>query len=188
MKRIATLAMIAQLTLGGAALAQTETPSEGNSIAGSYDKLSSGNRKVADSLFDGQSIGPNGGEAWSLDRIAAEHQSGRGWGEIFKQMKADGVTDARNLGELVSGRYQARTATTSGSTAPQAVTIVTGSGRTKTVGTIRGDSSAGPGKSATAGTNGKGNTAATSSAVVTARGNSANAGASVARGNSGKAR
>jgi hypothetical protein len=186
MKRIAAFAVIAQLAFGGAALAQTETPGEGASIAGSYDKLSTGNRKIADSLFDGQSIGPNGGEAWSLDKIASEHQSGRGWGEIFKQMKADGVTGARNLGELVSGRYQARTSTASGAAGPQSVTIVTGTGRVKTVGTIRSDSSGGPGRSATAGSNGKGNSAASSSTVATARGNSATVGASSSRGSSGK--
>ena len=60
---------------------------------------------------------------------------GRGWGEIFKDMKSQGLTDAKNLGELVSGRYQART--TSTETGSGAVTITTARGRTDTIRTGR---------------------------------------------------
>lgn len=73
---------------------------------GAYKELSPGGQKIVDSLFDAQSIGEEGNQAWSLDQIATAKQDGQGWGEIFKQMKTDGLTDARNLGHLVSGKHQ----------------------------------------------------------------------------------
>lgn len=81
---------------------------------GAYKELSPGGQKIADSLFDGQSIGEEGNHAWSLDQIATAKQDGQGWGEIFKQMKNDGLTDAKNIGQLVSGRHHLKqTANTS---------------------------------------------------------------------------
>lgn len=110
----------------------TATPAPTSSVTGAYDRLSPGNKRVADALFDGQAIPPTGGEAWSLDKIAASHQDGRGWGEVFKDMKAQGLTDAKNLGELVSGRSQAHMNSTTG-TGSSAVTVTTASGRSETV-------------------------------------------------------
>jgi hypothetical protein len=94
-------------------------------------------------------------------------------------MKSGGLTGAKNLGELVSGRYQARTTSASASTASRPLTITTGSGRTKTVGTVRNDPNAAPGKSAAAGRSSNSHTA---TAVATARGNGANAATATSSG------
>lgn len=88
-----------------------ETTTSGASAtleAGAYESLSTGNQKIAESLFNGQSVTADGSAPLSLDQIAAAKQHD-GWGRIFKQMKADGLTDAKNLGERVNGRYKIRT-------------------------------------------------------------------------------
>lgn len=73
----------------------------GRSLAGSFQKLPAGDRKTARSLFEGQSLS-GGGEAWSLDRIAAARKAGSGgWGQVFRQMKAAGVIEDRSLKALV---------------------------------------------------------------------------------------
>ncbi len=92
---------------GDESTSSTPGAAEGPEVKiGAYNELSPGGRKIVDSLFDGQSIGEAGNHAWSLDQIATAKQDGRGWGEIFKQMKSDGLTDARNLGHLVSGGHR----------------------------------------------------------------------------------
>ena len=79
---------------------------------GAFDALSPGNRKIAESLYDAQPRTEGGETAeggLTLDEIAEMKQDGAGWGEMFKDMKTDGhiESDARNLGQLVSGKYQA---------------------------------------------------------------------------------
>jgi hypothetical protein len=76
--------------------------------ASSYDSLSPGGREIVEALFAAQSSGGEGqmGESWSLDRIAAVKADGQGWGRVFKEMKAEGLLSARNLGEVVSGRHR----------------------------------------------------------------------------------
>lgn len=110
------------------------TGSTSSSTQGAYDKLSPGNQKIAKALYDAQ-IAPSGSTSsnsstqpkpYTLDQIAAMKQH-RGWGEIFKEMKANGEipADVKNLGQLVSGRYQK----TSGG-----MTITSGSGKSEVVG------------------------------------------------------
>ena len=151
--------------------------------AGSYDKLSSGNQKIAESLFEGQTIsgaettatetgtatGANGTgtepQAWTLDQIAAAKQDGQGWGQIFKQMKADGVVDAKNLGQMVSGHNKTSTTATTGKTGQTEIVVTSANGQSRVMekskhenrgrGSLHGNS----GKSAktiTAGTTGRG--------------------------------
>jgi len=55
---------------------------------GAFEKLSPGDQKIARALFEAQKT--NGGTApLTLDQIAARKQH-TGWGEVFKQMKAQG--------------------------------------------------------------------------------------------------
>lgn len=63
------------------------------------------------------------------DQIAAMKQHG-GWGEIFKHMQQNGQlpSGVKNLGQLVSGRYQAHANTTC------TTTITTASGKSQVVG------------------------------------------------------
>lgn len=88
---------------------------------GAFANLSPGNQKIARSLFEAQTAPaapPSSGttpggvttaaattdSAWSLDQIAAAKQSGQGWGNVFKEMKAQGLVEAKNLGQVVSGK------------------------------------------------------------------------------------
>jgi hypothetical protein len=95
------------------ARAQTAT------VDGAYQRLSPGNAKVAHALFDAQvppspatprTAGTTGVTApapkpLTLDQIAAMKQGGQGWGQVFQTMKAQGLVQDRNLGQVVS-RYQ----------------------------------------------------------------------------------
>jgi hypothetical protein len=94
--------------------------------AGAFQGLSPGGQKIARTLFDAQ-VKPagdgtanggttdggsttavtqtNGGQSgltpWTLDQIAAAKQ-GTGWGIVFKNVQAEGLVDAKNLGQVVS--------------------------------------------------------------------------------------
>ena len=71
---------------------------------GAFDKLSPGDQKIARALFEAQSTTPSKSGAatpLTLDQIAAKKQH-TGWGEIFKQMKAQGLVTDKNLGQVVS--------------------------------------------------------------------------------------
>lgn len=126
------------LAVATAATAQTGT-STSNSNQGAFGKLSSGNQKIAQALYDAQ-VKPSGTTSgttsstsstqptpYTLDTIAAMKQH-KGWGEIFKEMKASGQLppDVKNLGQLVSGRYQSGTSS--------GTTITNASGRSQVVG------------------------------------------------------
>jgi hypothetical protein len=87
------LAVVVALGVTATAWAQTAG-------TGAFDKLSPGDQKIARALFEAQKT--NGGTApLTLDQIAARKQH-TGWGEIFKQMKAQGLVTDKNLGEVVS--------------------------------------------------------------------------------------
>lgn len=108
------------------------TGSTSSSTQGAYNQLSTGNHKIAQALCNGQTGGcPSSGGtvALTLNQIAAMKQP-QGWGEIFKQMKADRQipSNVKNLGQLVSGRDQK----TSGGT-----TITTASGHIESGGEFR---------------------------------------------------
>ena len=130
MLKLLVLTLLALAVAVGAAGAQTATQ---------YDKLSPGNQKIVDALYNAQpkstttstgSTSTTTPTYLSKDEIAAMHQDGKGWGVIFKDMKTNGQLppDVRNLGQLVSGRYHPQ-ATTSGST-----TITSASGKSQVVG------------------------------------------------------
>ncbi|HET8576494.1 MAG TPA: hypothetical protein VFO18_05310 [Methylomirabilota bacterium] len=147
------------------ALAQTTTTST-QTTPSAFDKLSPGGQKIALSLCGAQAGGCPTGQSvtqtsastqtttssgpLTLDQIAQLKQH-RGWGEIFKDMQRSGQIqpDVKNLGQLVSGRYQAQS---SGGT-----TITTASGKTQVVG---GSGSPGNSGSHSGGQLGKGHSAA----------------------------
>ncbi len=101
------------LTTAGLAGAQTKsspTPTAKattTSTAGAFDKLPPGEQKIAGALFDAQKTTSTAGAATplTLDQIAAMKQQHQGWGEVFKQMKAQGLVTDKNLGQVVS-RYE----------------------------------------------------------------------------------
>jgi hypothetical protein len=139
------------LATGPVAHAQ-KPPSTTPTTTGAFDKLSTGNQKVASALFQAQ----NGSTSTplTLDEIAAKKQSGNGWGEVFKSMQAQGLVQEKNLGQVVS-KYNHSTkgavTTASGRVVPDPA-----SNANNAKGQGVSDSSSSPGNSGNAG-NGKGN-------------------------------
>lgn len=92
------------LAVGSGALAQTKSVTS----APAFDKLSLGNQKVAASLYQAQTAGtsPTGSpiRALTLQQISAKRLSGQSWGQIFREMKAQGLVQEKSLGQVVS-RY-----------------------------------------------------------------------------------
>ena len=139
MLRILAITLLALAIVVTSAAAQTATttqpaPSTSTPNQGAFDKLSPGNQKIARALYDAQPTSTqtsgSASKTYSLNDIAAMKQSGKGWGVIFKNMKANGQLppDVKNLGQLVSGKYQPQSST-SGST-----TITSASGKSQTTG------------------------------------------------------
>ena len=139
-RRILPLAVLMALH-GSTALAQTtstsdtQTSTSTQSTQSAFDKLSPGGQKIALALCGAQAGGcPTGqsasqttsastqtassSKALTLNEIAWMKQH-RGWGEIFKDMQKGGQIPAgvKNLGQLVSGRYQSQSSGTTISTA-----------------------------------------------------------------------
>ena len=92
------------LAVGAGAVAQTKSVTS----APAFDKLSLGNQKVAASLYQAQTAGtsstgsPN--RPLTLQQIAVKRLSGQSWGQIFRDMKAQGLVQAKSLSQVVS-RY-----------------------------------------------------------------------------------
>lgn len=103
MKRRITLSLLGIFLATGVAAAQAATsPTTSQSTTttsntGPFDKLSPGNQKIARALYDAQRS-----KKLSADDIAAMKQNGQGWGEVFRQMKSQGLLKEKNLGEVVS--------------------------------------------------------------------------------------
>ncbi len=89
------LSMAAVLLMATTALAQTTDPE-----TPVFDELSTGNQKIAHSLFDAQ----DGDSNWTLEEISMAKQDGEGWGQVFQRMKEEGLFAEKNLGQVVSGQ------------------------------------------------------------------------------------
>ena len=91
---------------------------------GAYKTLPFTDREIAEALFENQTIGPAGRQAWSLDQIATERQNGARWTKVLKRMRADGLIQARTLDRVI--QRHARLAEPTGPT--RKVVITTGNG------------------------------------------------------------
>lgn len=149
-----------------AAWAQTTTPTPAQTTGtGAFAQLSPGEQKITQALFEAQTTGTGTTAPTPLtrDEIAAKRQ-GRGWGEVFKDMKAQGLLTQKNLGQVVSG-YERRHPETRGTATRGMETgrargetesgVVTGSGRSMT-GRGRSSGAAGAAEDATGSGNGAG--------------------------------
>jgi len=87
------LAVVVALGFAVSAWAQTTG-------TGTFEKLSPGDQKIARALFEAQTTS-GGATPLTLEQIAAKKKH-TGWGEIFKQMKAQGLVTDKNLGQAVS--------------------------------------------------------------------------------------
>jgi len=83
----------------GIAAAQSPPPP---APGGAFESLSPGNQKIARAIFDSELRAGPSASTKSLDQIAEMKQSGKGWGEVFKGMKSQGLVQDRNLGQAVS--------------------------------------------------------------------------------------
>jgi len=103
--------------------------------AGKFDALPPGGQKIVQALYDAQlrnapavtAAGTTTATAiMSRDDIAAA-RGGTGWGNVFKQMQAQGLVQERNLGQVMSGRHVASvSATIPDATAATATTTRSG--------------------------------------------------------------
>jgi hypothetical protein len=111
---ISGLLVVGVLTIATAAAAQAQTKSKvppAPAPARAYDKLSLGNQKVASALYQAQSsanttvAGSGASRAprpLSLEEISTRRRSGQTWGQIFREMKAQGLVHERTLGQVVT--------------------------------------------------------------------------------------
>lgn len=111
MQQITAITLITSLVLAPAAMAQpgagTDSGTETTTTFNTFDELSPGNKMIARSLLDAQTLPHDSTvQPWNLDDIAAA-RSETGWGNVFKQMQAEGLIEAKNLGQVVSAHARA---------------------------------------------------------------------------------
>ena len=87
--------------LGDSIMAAIPPEGQGD-VEGQFEALSAGNRKIALALFDAQGDSIGSDVALTLDEIAAAKDSGTAWSELFEQMRAEGLIELPNLGEVIS--------------------------------------------------------------------------------------
>jgi len=114
---VQSLAVVSVLTVIAAAGVQAQTKPRAPAAptpSGAYGKLSLGNQKVASALYQAQSSGipakiATGSTAaphpLTLEEIASKRRSGQAWGQIFREMKAQGLVHEKSLGQVVA-KYQ----------------------------------------------------------------------------------
>jgi len=120
------------MTTGTGTETGAATGTRTNTSTAAFQNLSPGGQRIAQSLFNSQHP-PSGTQPRTLDQIAA--MKGReGWGRVFKEMKADGLVQAKNLGQVVSGHAQTgSTSASTGVTSSGRQTSTRSGGRTSTV-------------------------------------------------------
>ena len=158
MRKIWMPSVVAAITLA-AGIAAAESPPP-PAPGGAFESLSPGNQKIALAIFDSERrAGPTAAtKPLSLDEIAGMKQDGKGWGEVFKEMRSQGLVQDRNLGQAVS-----RMSRHGGATAAR-TEITTASGKTVMVGGKERSETALSGRQAIGSDDTRGN-AATSAAV-----------------------
>lgn len=122
----------------------TSSTRASSATTGAFQSLSPGNQKIANALFAAQTT--TGSARLSRDQIATLKGS-EGWGQVFSQMKADGLLQARNLGQVVGrSEHQIHAPTTGAmSQTSRTVVITNGLGRNATFAPIRSGSVAATG-------------------------------------------
>jgi len=99
------------IALASGAQAQTKPTAPPKPAAkGAFDKLSLGNQKVAAALYYAQSPRSTNGvthasRRLTLEEISSKRGRGQTWGQIFRELKAQGLVQEKSLGQVVA-RYQ----------------------------------------------------------------------------------
>jgi hypothetical protein len=110
-------------------------PAQTTSKSGAFASLSPGNQKIARALYEAQTT-PAPSSKLTLDQIALMKQEGRGWGNVFRAMKAQGRVDARNLGAVVSAsKHEATTPVAASTTSGGGISGSTSAGTTSSAAT-----------------------------------------------------
>ncbi len=100
--RILVTAVGIVLMLASPGWAQSSTRSTASATGTTtFNSLSPGNQKIANALFSAQKTAGTTRTPLTKDQIAGLKGT-EGWGKVFKEMKADGLVQARNLGQVVS--------------------------------------------------------------------------------------
>ena len=102
---IKSLAVVSGLTIFATAGVEAQTKRVAPNPSSAYDRLSLGNQKVASALYQAQTplVGTTA-RPLSLEQIAAKRRSGQEWGQIFRELKTQGLVHERTLGQVVA-RY-----------------------------------------------------------------------------------
>ncbi|PYM79316.1 MAG: hypothetical protein DME09_21595 [Candidatus Rokuibacteriota bacterium] len=150
MTRIALLSGVLLLPLATIAAAQTRTsPSAktptatpSNPSPGGYAKLTPGNQRIVDALYKAQRTSAAGSmgtaTGYTRDQIAAMKQSGLGWGQVFQRLRAQGLVREKSLGQVLSQSNTGESGTSN------TAVVAAARGKSPTVSTRRGTSSASP--------------------------------------------
>ena len=113
---VKSLAVVSALAIVASTGAQAQTKPKAPVVvspSGAYAKLSYGNQKVAAALYQAQNpavastahaVAP-AARPLTLEEIASKRRSGQAWGQIFREMKAQGLVHEKSLGQVVA-RYQ----------------------------------------------------------------------------------
>jgi len=86
----------------GSAISAPSAATAAKPATGSFEMLPPGERKIARALFLAQHPSAKGPAPLSLNQIADLKREG-GWGKVFKRMQAEGLIQAKTLGQVVSG-------------------------------------------------------------------------------------
>lgn len=105
---VATLGiLVLTASMGSSAEAQStrKTEPEVASIPSpsAFESLSAGNKRIAIALFEAQTTA-GGATPMTREQIAQERRNGRKWGDVFQDMKSQGLIQAETLGQVL-GRY-----------------------------------------------------------------------------------
>lgn len=80
----------------------TPAPTVTDPAAGSFDKLSHGNQRIATAIFEAQKVStPPVMQTLTLDQIAYRKLSDQGWGVIYKDLLRQGLVTEKNLGQTM---------------------------------------------------------------------------------------
>ena len=111
LQTLAIVTVLTIITVAGAAAQTKPRAPVASTPSGAYDKLSLGNQKVASALYQAQSAPAStkrttqAARPLTLEEIAAKRRSGQEWGQIFRELKAQGLVQEKSLGQVVA-RYQ----------------------------------------------------------------------------------
>jgi hypothetical protein len=103
----AALGVLMLVATMGTAEAQSKSAAQSELASvppGAFESLSPGNKRIATALFEAQTTTTGGATPMTLEQIAHERRSGRKWGDVFQDMKAQGLIQAETLGQVL-GRY-----------------------------------------------------------------------------------